>query len=171
MVSHFKLDGAKRQRCYVIICCASRQIQCGVWPMLIWKTDIRHRNKGQSRYFSKENRYVYKIKLTMKIHLIVAGCGESLGIGQEGRLPWRLPQEIKHFAKLTTQQNGTNAVVMGRKTWESIPPKFRPLKNRCANFIIVFLFSGDQYKLLRLELYFSTCKICFRCFNTFVGNM
>jgi len=88
----------------------------------------------------------------MKIHLIVAGCGESLGIGQEGRLPWRLPQEIKHFAKLTTQQNGTNAVVMGRKTWESIPPKFRPLKNR-VNVVLTrnadFSADGSDVKICK----------------------
>ena len=149
MVSHFKLDGAKRQRCYVIICCASRRLQSGVWPMLIWKRDLKDWYSTQKQRpkakadISPKKTDIRDIELMMKIHLIVAGCGESLGIGQEGRLPWRLPQEIKHFAKLTTQQNGTNAVVMGRKTWESIPPKFRPLKNRCANFIIIFLFSGD----------------------------
>jgi len=71
----------------------------------------------------------------MKINLIVAACGKSLGIGKDGQLPWRLPAEMKHFARLTTNCAGekgatTNAVVMGRKTWESIPAKFRPLKNR-----------------------------------------
>jgi dihydrofolate reductase len=37
-----------------------------------------------------------------------------------------------YFAKLTTQAPAgtTNGVIMGRKSWEGIPPKWRPLKNR-----------------------------------------
>merc|ERR1711962_433029 len=115
--------------------------------------DIRHRNKGRRpKQIFLQRKQIDEIKLTMQIHLIVAGCGESLGIGQEGRLPWRLPQEIKHFAKLTTQQNGTNAVVMGRKTWESIPPKFRPLKNR-VNVVLTrnadFSADGSDVKICK----------------------
>lgn len=45
-------------------------------------------------------------------------------IGREGRLPWHLPNEMKHFVEVTTG----GVVVMGRKTYESIPN--RPLKNR-----------------------------------------
>ena len=69
----------------------------------------------------------------MKFNLIVAACGKSLGIGFNGELPWRLKSEMKHFASTTsTTKDPTkkNAVIMGRKTWESIPAKFRPLKNR-----------------------------------------
>ena len=70
----------------------------------------------------------------MKISLIVAGCkvkgnDNLLGIGIGGNLPWRLKKEMAHFTKLT-KGNGQNAVLMGRKTWESIPTKFRPLKDR-----------------------------------------
>ena len=71
----------------------------------------------------------------MKINLIVAGCvingNESvLGIGSNGSLPWKLPNEMRHFSKLTTGGGKKNAVLMGRKTWESIPAKFRPLPGR-----------------------------------------
>jgi len=74
----------------------------------------------------------------MKLNLIVACCGtEVLGIGQEGTLPWRLPKEMRHFAKMTSFRSESAiakdvwpAVVMGRKTWQSIPEKFRPLKGR-----------------------------------------
>merc|ERR1719225_2033744 len=69
----------------------------------------------------------------MKFNLIVAACGKSLGIGLNGELPWRLKSEMKYFAETTsrtTDPDKINAVIMGRKTWESIPLKFRPLKNR-----------------------------------------
>lgn len=66
------------------------------------------------------------------ISLIVAALQPDLGIGVNGKLPWRLKQEIKFFKDVTskTKEGAINAVIMGRKTWESIPPKFRPLSNR-----------------------------------------
>ena len=70
--------------------------------------------------------------LTPKFDLVVA-CDLNRGIGKENGLPWRLPGDMKHFRDLTsTVENSQkrNAVLMGRKTWESIPPKFRPLANR-----------------------------------------
>ena len=66
------------------------------------------------------------------LNLIVAAC-EGLGIGANGSLPWRLPREMKRFARLTkatTEPGKRNVAVMGRKTWESIPEKFRPLAGR-----------------------------------------
>jgi len=72
--------------------------------------------------------------ITKKISfkLIVAAC-EGNGIGKSGNLPWRLKSEMAYFAKMTkTTEDSTkkNAVIMGRKTWQSIPEKFRPLKER-----------------------------------------
>ncbi len=55
---------------------------------------------------------------------IVAAMAENRVIGKDGRLPWRLPDEMKHFVRLTTG----HTVVMGRKTFESIASK--PLPNR-----------------------------------------
>ena len=54
-------------------------------------------------------------------------------IGQGNDIPWRgkLPADMAHFQKLTIG----HTVVMGRKTWESIPEKFRPLPGR-ANVVI-----------------------------------
>ena len=68
----------------------------------------------------------------MHLNLIVAAC-EGLGIGLNGSLPWKLKGEMKYFARMTKttrDPDKTNAVVMGRKTWESIPEKFRPLSGR-----------------------------------------
>lgn len=67
----------------------------------------------------------------MKINIIVAHC-KSRGIGKCGSLPWNIKKDMAHFYK-TTIGDGNNAVVMGRKTWDSLNNK--PLKNR-LNFII-----------------------------------
>tara|TARA_B100000780_G_scaffold248513_1_gene193867 strand:- start:1164 stop:2753 length:1590 start_codon:yes stop_codon:yes gene_type:complete len=68
---------------------------------------------------------------------IVAIAGKTRGIGLNGKLPWRLKGDMAFFKKITTTVRSTfshetaqNAVVMGRKTWMSIPKKFRPLPNR-----------------------------------------
>ncbi|KAJ9098715.1 hypothetical protein QFC21_004363 [Naganishia friedmannii] len=70
--------------------------------------------------------------------VIVAATMKN-GIGLNGGLPWRLPGEMKYFARVTTGENldseECNAVVMGRKTWDGIPEKFRPLRNR-QNLIV-----------------------------------
>jgi dihydrofolate reductase len=68
-----------------------------------------------------------------KLDLIVA-CDQNRGIGKSGQLPWRLPADMKYFAQTTSvkeDHDPDNVVIMGRKTWQSIPEKFRPLKNRC----------------------------------------
>jgi dihydrofolate reductase len=56
----------------------------------------------------------------------VVAMDEKRVIGRAGTLPWRIPEDMAHFKALTTGQ----VVVMGRKTWESLPEKFRPLPNR-----------------------------------------
>jgi dihydrofolate reductase len=63
---------------------------------------------------------------------IVVAADEDNGIGLAGTLPWRLPAEMAFFKRLTTQAppGRRNAVIMGRKTFESIPPRFRPLSDR-----------------------------------------
>lgn len=76
---------------------------------------------------------------------IVACLQPEMGIGFRGGLPWRLPSEMKYFRQvtsLTKDPNKKNALIMGRKTWESIPPKFRPLPNR-MNVIISRSFKDD----------------------------
>jgi dihydrofolate reductase/thymidylate synthase len=68
----------------------------------------------------------------MRFSLIVAH-DQNLGIGKHNQLPWRIADDLKHFRKITTSVKGnglTNAVIMGRKTWDSIPLKQRPLTNR-----------------------------------------
>ena len=52
-------------------------------------------------------------------------------IGKNNAMPWHLPEDLAHFKKLTLG----NPVIMGRKTWDSLPPKFRPLPGR-TNVVI-----------------------------------
>lgn len=62
---------------------------------------------------------------------LIAAISENNCIGKNNTLPWHIPEDMKHFRKLTDGKT----VVMGRKTWESIPEKFRPLPNR-KNIVI-----------------------------------
>jgi dihydrofolate reductase len=60
---------------------------------------------------------------------IIVAVSEDNGIGKGNDLLWHLPEDMKRFKKLTTG----NTVIMGRKTWESLPRK--PLSNR-KNIVI-----------------------------------
>ena len=62
---------------------------------------------------------------------IVVAQGSNRVIGRGGALPWSLPADLRRFRELT--MGGT--VVMGRKTYESIPERFRPLPGR-RNLVI-----------------------------------
>ncbi|GAB1320634.1 Dihydrofolate reductase [Madurella fahalii] len=70
---------------------------------------------------------------------LVLAATRDMGIGRNGTLPWTgLKKEMAYFARVTkrlpgalqNRQAAQNAVIMGRKTWESIPPRFRPLAGR-----------------------------------------
>lgn len=72
--------------------------------------------------------------------VIVAATAGSLGIGKNGALPWRLAADMAYFKRCTSTPTASstaasaagkvNAVIMGRKTWQSIPERFRPLQGR-----------------------------------------
>jgi len=64
----------------------------------------------------------------MKMAMIVA-MDEDGCIGKQGDLPWRLKSDMTRF-KTLTEADGYNAVIMGRKTWDSLPDSFRPLPER-----------------------------------------
>lgn len=64
---------------------------------------------------------------------VVVAATREMGIGKDGKLPWKLPSDLKFFKELTMSTSDPakkNAVVMGRKTWESIPINKRPLPGR-----------------------------------------
>ena len=61
----------------------------------------------------------------MRLNLIYARAANGV-IGKDNTLPWHLPEDLAHFKRHTTGC----PVLMGRKTWDSLPPRFRPLPGR-----------------------------------------
>ena len=61
----------------------------------------------------------------MKLGVIFARARNGV-IGRDGQLPWHLPEDLAHFKQATLG----SPVIMGRRTWESIPERFRPLPGR-----------------------------------------
>jgi dihydrofolate reductase len=63
---------------------------------------------------------------------IIVAADEANGIGKDGGLPWHLPGDMAFYKRttLSAPEGKRNAVIMGRKTYDSIPAKFRPLKDR-----------------------------------------
>lgn len=58
--------------------------------------------------------------------VLIAAVARNGVIGRDGAMPWHLPADARRFRELTTG----HAVVMGRRTWDSLPPRFRPLPLR-----------------------------------------
>jgi dihydrofolate reductase len=58
--------------------------------------------------------------------VLIAAMARGRVIGLDNRLPWHLPADLQHFRRVTMGA----PVLMGRKTWESLPARFRPLPGR-----------------------------------------
>ena len=71
------------------------------------------------------------------ISLIVAKSKNNV-IGNKGRIPWYIPNDLKRFKKLTTDK----VVIMGRKTFDSLPEEYKPLPNR----INIILSKDESYQ-------------------------
>lgn len=74
----------------------------------------------------------------MKDFAIVVAADDAWGIGKDGDLAWNLPGDMAWFRQVTLgsdPENVPNTVIMGRKTWDTIPDNFRPLARR--NNIVV----------------------------------
>ena len=57
---------------------------------------------------------------------LIAAVARNGVIGHHKQLPWHLPEDMQHFRRVTAG----HSVIMGRRTWESLPPRFRPLPGR-----------------------------------------
>jgi len=62
---------------------------------------------------------------------IISAVAENRVIGKDNDLVWKLPKDMKYFMDTTSGHH----VIMGRKNYESLPHKFRPLKNR-VNIVV-----------------------------------
>ena len=66
----------------------------------------------------------------MRLNLIFARAANGV-IGAQGTMPWHLPEDLAHLKRTTLG----HPVIMGRKTWDSLPPRFRPLPGR-VNIVV-----------------------------------
>ena len=78
---------------------------------------------------------------------IIVAYSKNLVIGRDGKIPWYVPHDMVRMGKLTrhiesNDKTKKNAIVMGRKTWESIPEHCRPLRNR-INIIVSNTISNN----------------------------
>jgi dihydrofolate reductase len=88
---------------------------------------------------------------------VVVACDRAGGIAKDGKIPWHLPEELQWFKKVTSHTQDPdkqNAVIMGRKTWESLPERARPLKGR-VNVVLSrdenYAPEGDAWGALSFE--------------------
>ncbi|KAJ3390801.1 hypothetical protein HDU92_000267 [Lobulomyces angularis] len=93
-------------------------------------------------YIPHDREWIKQMKPTgdlmegISLNIIVAKTAKN-GIGLNNILPWKIKRDMKLFKSLTTSNNKhqgdsdfQNIVIMGRNTWDSIPNKFKPLKDR-----------------------------------------
>ncbi len=90
----------------------------------------------------------------MKLHLIFAKAANGV-IGVDGHLPWHLPEDMAHFKRSTLGC----PVIMGRKTWDSLPPKFRPLPGR-LNVVVTRQTDWQAPGALRADSLAEACRLC-----------
>jgi len=90
----------------------------------------------------------------MKLKLIFARAANGV-IGINGKLPWHLPEDMAHFKRSTLGA----PVIMGRKTWDSLPPKFRPLPGR-LNIVITRQANWQTKVALRADSLAQAMALC-----------
>ena len=79
----------------------------------------------------------------MKVKIIVAYTNKGRVIGDGDKIPWYLPEDFKHFKESTMNC----PIVMGRRTWDSLPEKFKPLPNR-LNYVVSRKKTGPRSCLM-----------------------
>lgn len=81
---------------------------------------------------------------------IISAIGKNRELGKENKLLWHIPKDLKRFRALTKGK----IVVMGRKTFDSLPQKFKPLPYR-TNVVIT---SNKNFKFPGVLVYYSLEK-------------
>ena len=90
----------------------------------------------------------FKKSFNKQINIVTAYTFGKQGIGKDGSIPWNIPEDMKHFKNITTTKEeydtiNFSIVIMGRKTWDSLPDNFKPLPNRYN----VILTNNQDYKM------------------------
>jgi dihydrofolate reductase/thymidylate synthase len=70
-----------------------------------------------------------------QLNIVTAYTFGKQGIGKDGSIPWNIPEDMKYFKNITTTKEeydriNFSIVIMGRKTWDSLPKNYKPLPNR-----------------------------------------
>lgn len=90
----------------------------------------------------------------MHLHLIYARARNGV-IGRDNQMPWHLPEDLAHFKRVTLGQ----PVIMGRKTWDSLPARFRPLPGR-LNIVITRQSDWQAEGALRAHSIEDALRLC-----------
>ena len=90
----------------------------------------------------------------MRVNLILARASNGV-IGLNNQLPWHLPEDMAHFK----QQTAGAPVIMGRKTWDSLPVRFRPLPGR-QNMVVTRQQDWNETGALRSSSLQDALSIC-----------
>jgi dihydrofolate reductase len=90
----------------------------------------------------------------MKLHLIYARARNGV-IGKDNQMPWHLPEDLAHFKRVTLGQ----PVIMGRKTWDSLPARFRPLPGR-LNIVVTRQSDWQAEGALRAASIQEAMRLC-----------
>ena len=90
----------------------------------------------------------------MKLHLIYARARNGV-IGKDNQMPWHLPEDLAHFKRVTLGQ----PVIMGRKTWDSLPLRFRPLPGR-LNIVVTRQSDWQAEGALRAGSIAEAMRLC-----------
>lgn len=111
----------------------------------------------------------------IEMHMIVAYSFPNCGIGNEGMIPWHIPDDLRRFKEITMRGTSSsanvihiNVVVMGRKTWDSLPKK--PLPNR-MNLVITRnpeLLTQSDIAKMTVYCKFEDLILTLKHYNTFI---
>jgi len=81
---------------------------------------------------------------------VIAAVEKNNGIGNKGAIPWpKLTDDLKNFRHCTYNKRNPHAVIMGRKTYQSLPKKYRPLPDRVNIVVSTTLLSNEKYYVVR----------------------